>query len=74
MTPYAEQYEKRIDPFGRPYYWATAYPLSAQKDARTDLSAIAQGAVALTPLDYDMTRNDVLAQMKQWELALPTAD
>ncbi len=70
VTPYAEQYEKRIDPFGRPYYWATAYPLSAEKDARTDLSAIAQGSVALTPLDYDMTKRNVLAEMSSWNFRL----
>ena len=70
VTPYDEQYEKRIDPFGRPYYWATGYPPPAKKDARTDLSAIAEGFVSLTPLDYNMTKRTVLAKMESWQFRL----
>jgi 5'/3'-nucleotidase len=70
VTPYDEQYEKRIDPFGRPYYWATGYPPPVKKDAQTDLSAIAQGFVTLTPLDYNMTKRSVLEKMEAWRFRL----
>ena len=33
-------------------------------------SAIAQGAVALTPLDYDMTKQKVLGEMSSWRFRL----
>jgi len=74
VARYGEHFDKRKDPRGRTYYWATGEPPPATGDQETDLSALKKGCVTLTPLDYDMTRNDVLAQMKQWELALPTAD
>jgi len=70
VTPYDEQYEKRTDPFGRPYYWATGYPPPAKKNAKTDLSAIAEGFVALTPLDYNMTKRTVLEKMESWRFRL----
>jgi len=70
VTPYDEQYEKRIDPFGRPYYWATGYPPPAKKNAKTDLAAIAEGFVTLTPLDYNMSKRTVLEKMESWRFRL----
>jgi 5'-nucleotidase len=70
VTPYDEQYEKRIDPFGRPYYWATGSPPPGKKGAGTDLSAIAQGFVSLTPLDYNMTKRAELEKMDPWQFRL----
>src|SRR5689334_3754045 len=53
-----EQYEKRIDPRGRSYFWALSSPTSATPGHETDVSALAQGAITLTPLDFDLTRRD----------------
>lgn len=68
VTLYGEDYEKRTDPFGRLYYWATAYPPPVLKDIDSDLSSLKQGYVTLTPLDYNMTKPAVLQQMQSWSL------
>ena len=68
VTLYGDDYEERTDPFGRVYYWATAYPPPALKGAETDLSAIKQGYVTLTPLDFNMTKRSLLEEMKSWSL------
>lgn len=66
-----ERYEKRTDPRGRSYYWA-AYESAPPADAHeTDLSALYQGHVTLTPLHFDLTKRPVLAEMEHWELQLP---
>ena len=70
VVHYGEQFEKRIDPWGRAYYWATGEPRPPASQRPTDLSAIAQGFVSLTPLDYDMTRQAVLHQMQPWQFRL----
>jgi 5'-nucleotidase len=76
VTLYGENYEKRTDPFGRLYYWATGYPSPVLVGAETDLTALKQGCVTLTPLDYNMTKAAVLQQMRSWtlEAADATAD
>jgi 5'-nucleotidase len=68
VTLYGEDYEKRTDPFGRVYYWATAYPPPVLDDVETDLSELKRGCVTVTPLDYNMTKAAVLDQMQSWSL------
>ena len=67
---YGERFLKRQDPRGRTYYWATADPPPQHGTRETDLSALEQGFVTLTPLQYDMTRHQVLRDMADWDLDL----
>jgi 5'-nucleotidase len=71
VTRYGDSFEKRMDPWGREYYWLTGGPAPATPGHETDLSALAKGKVSLTPLDYNLTRAAVLAQMEQWQFRLP---
>lgn len=68
---YGEHFIKRKDPKGRSYYWATSEPPPPLGEHETDLSALQQGFVTLTPLQYDMTKKDVLEEMENWDLRLP---
>jgi 5'-nucleotidase len=69
VAPYGDEYEKRVDPWGRDYYWATGNPPSRNSGSETDLTALGQGHVSLTPLAYDMTARDVLARMRTWQFS-----
>lgn len=68
VARYGEHYEKRCDPRGRSYYWATNDPPPRHGEHETDLSALARGLVTLTPLDFDLTKQPVLAEMQGWNL------
>ncbi len=70
IAQYGERFEKRIDPWGRVYYWATGEPPPRPADHETDLTAMAEGVVSVTPLHYDMTRRPALAEMKNWRFCL----
>ncbi len=70
VARYGEDFEARRDPKGRRYYWATGEPPTSSVDHETDLSALAEGYVTLTSLDYDMTKRDTLSEMQKWNLAL----
>jgi 5'-nucleotidase len=70
VTRYGDRFEKRQDPWGRDYFWLSGGPPAAAPDHETDLSALAKGKVALTPLDYNLTRQAVLHEMRQWNFAL----
>jgi 5'-nucleotidase len=65
---YGEHFVKRQDPKGRDYYWAAGEPPPDLGDRETDLTALKKGYVTLTPLQYDMTKYDVLREMSDWDL------
>jgi 5'-nucleotidase len=67
ITRYGDRFEKRADPWGRSYYWLTGGPPTAAAGHETDLSVLSAGKVALTPLDYNMTRQAALADMEKWQ-------
>ncbi len=67
---YGEHFEKRTDPRGRSYYWATSDPPPRPGAHETDLTALNAGYVTVTPLDFDLTRRDILEQMRDWQLTL----
>jgi 5'-nucleotidase len=71
VSRYGEQFIKRTDPRGRSYYWATNDPPPQPEGHETDLTALTQGFVTLTPLQYNMTRHAVLAEMERWRLSVP---
>lgn len=74
IRQYGEKYEKRVDPWGRTYYWATGEPSPAADDRGTDLSVLARGHIALTPLHYDLTAQNVLSKITGWEFQLHPGD
>jgi 5'-nucleotidase len=51
------------DPYGRQLYWFTVVPLDRHREG-TDLWAMEQGYVSLTPLRLDLTHVDELARMQ----------
>jgi 5'-nucleotidase len=68
VEPWGESYERRTDPGGRPYYWATGRSPVPPEDDATDLSELLAGRITLTPLHFDMTSRDKIVQMRQWSL------
>ena len=70
VTRYGDRFERRQDPFGRPYYWLCGGRAPVSGEHETDLSAISQGLIAVTPLDFNMTKQAVLAEMEKWQIRL----
>ena len=55
-TSYRELYQKRTDPWGREYFWITAeMTRDFEQEPDSDLRALSEGYVSLTPLHYDLT-------------------
>lgn len=65
---YGEHFICRQDPKGRDYYWATNDPPPRRTEHETDLTALADGHVTVTPLKFDLTRTDLLSDMQSWKL------
>ena len=56
--------EQRIDARERPYYWIGFRPIQGQPEEGTDIRAIEEGRIAITPLHLDLTENKALKQLK----------
>lgn len=52
---YGEAVIEKKDPRGRPYYWIGATPPMGDLEQGTDLSAVAEKYISLTPLHLDLT-------------------
>lgn len=62
---YGDHYIKRQDPKGRDYYWSTTDPPPRKTEHETDLTALAEGFVTVTPLQFDLTKSHLLKEMQE---------
>ena len=65
-----ESFAERKDPFDQPYYWLTGKFVNLDEGENTDLAAIEEGYVSVTPLHHDLTAYEYLRQMheREWHL------
>jgi 5'-nucleotidase len=60
-----ETFDKRTDPRENTYYWLTGEVRCPDAEgADSDAGALHRGLVSLTPLHYDLTRHDALADLQ----------
>ena len=60
-----EQFERRTDPRENVYYWlAGETQVTDSEDNGTDFLALRNGMISITPIYYDLTRYDVLDELR----------
>ncbi|MBN1470259.1 MAG: 5'/3'-nucleotidase SurE [Syntrophaceae bacterium] len=59
-----ETFEKRVDPRENIYYWFAKESQSARKQKDTDVGALADGFITLTPIQFDLTRHDLIKTLQ----------
>jgi 5'-nucleotidase len=63
---FIENFEKRTDPRENIYYWlAGETQLSDHEEVDSDACALRKGMITITPIYYDLTRYDALADLKE---------
>ena len=70
---YVDRVEKRDDPWGRPYYWQGGAVVMSADQPRTDVQAVSEGFVAITPLSLNWTAANLAKQVahtNEWQLEL----
>lgn len=65
---FRDGFEKREDPRGRTYYWLGYEELSIEEDGDTDLAAVRQNKISITPLQHDLTDYSFLDTLKSWNV------
>ena len=67
---YRDELIRRLDPRGRPYYWIGGPAPSGVEEAGTDIWAIANHFVSVTPIQLDLTAHSLLQALREWDLQL----
>jgi 5'-nucleotidase len=61
-------YEKRVDPYGKDYYWLTGSMMEVDKELEFDQVAIKKNFVAVTPIHFDLTDYETYDKLKTWNI------
>ena len=59
-----DKYEKRIDPRGKVYYWLAGELINEPENASTDIAAIRNNKISITPVTYEMTRLNIIKDLE----------
>jgi 5'-nucleotidase len=63
---YNDELVARIDPRGRPYYWIGGSAPTGIPDDGTDVGALSNGYISITPIQLDMTAHKFMGTLKEW--------
>ena len=62
---FTNDYEKRIDPRGKVYYWLAGKLINEPVDAVTDIAAIRNNKISITPITYEMTNKNTIDDLNK---------
>jgi len=62
-----EKFEKRVDPHGNIYYWQCSEKFM-ETDPETDVVALQNGFITITPLHHNLTQENVLKELQGWQI------
>ncbi len=66
---YTDRVEKRIDPWGRAYYWVHGTILDDVSDPESDVHMVMDNWISVTPIHLDLTANQQMDVLKGWDLS-----
>lgn len=69
-----EEFEERRDPMDRPYYWLGGRFIDLDEGTDTDLAALGEGYVSVTPIHFDLTAYAHLDTIEGWTLGQTPTD
>ena len=67
VTPYKEQFDRRVNPRGRTYFWTSPDFICPEPHPDTDVEALADQYITVTPLKFDLTDRQRMGAMQEWQ-------
>jgi 5'-nucleotidase len=64
---WAEEFDERIDPHKRPYYWLTGVFQLNDTGEETDVWALENNYVSVVPVQFDMTAHHAIPLINNWK-------
>ena len=68
VAKWKEDFDERLDPFNRKYYWMTGRFVNMDKGEDTDEWALAHGYVSIVPTQFDLTDHSRISALNTWDL------
>jgi 5'-nucleotidase len=70
VAAYQEAFDRRTDPRGRVYFWNKPEFCCPEAHPDTDVTALADGYITITPLQFDLTHLPQLQEARRWQWSL----
>jgi 5'-nucleotidase len=70
VAPYVETFDRRVDPRGRVYFWTNPGLNCPEPHPDSDVSALSDSYITVTPLQFNLTHAALLATMGDWKWQL----
>ncbi|NLP36231.1 MAG: 5'/3'-nucleotidase SurE [Firmicutes bacterium] len=70
VRQYKNAFAKRTDPRGRAYYWLAGELIDLEENKDTDVAAIKECKITITPIQPDLTDFTFLNELKEWKITL----
>ena len=67
LRVYHDKIDRRTDPRGRPYYWVIGDSPTGIPERGTDIGALADGYVSITPIQLDLTAYHLVSDLTCWD-------
>ena len=62
---FTDNYEKRIDPRGKVYYWLAGELIEYDENDGTDINALRMNKISITPITFEMTHKSIMAYLEK---------
>lgn len=62
---YSDFYEKRLDPRGKVYYWLAGEILQKPEEEGTDITAVRNNKISITPVTFEMTHKSIMPELEK---------
>jgi 5'-nucleotidase len=66
VSVYQEKFDRRVNPRGRTYFWTSPDFHCPAPIPDTDVTALAEGYITVTPLQFDLTNHQRLQELRTW--------
>ena len=70
VSPYHEKFDRRVNPRGRLYFWTDPEFKCPEPHPDTDVVALNEGYITVTPLKFDLTDHVRMAEVAKWDWSL----
>ena len=71
LSVFRESFDRRVDPRGRVYFWTNPDFHCPDPGPETDVTALNEGYITVTPLQFNLTHWQMLDTLKSWQWHRP---
>ena len=65
---WVEEFDRRTNPQGKPYYWLTGKFVNLDRGEDTDVWALENGYISVVPVHFDLTAHHFMQSLNSWKL------